>query len=155
MSLRLKNGRFAPITKARKERNPYFHRALLTAIAAFRKAGFTGKVTHPAINESVITLREPIYDYEVIIAIAENIETTQHKWMKEPKAALIYNVSFQDSRGRWFSVTHAWETVELASIEIRRRIAQLMEKYQRADSVDDEDEYAIIAVMVSVYKWRR
>ena len=153
MSLRLKNGRFAPITKARKERNPFFHRALLAAMSAFRKAGFTGNVTHPTINESVLTLKEPIYDYEDIIAMAEEIETTQLKWMKAPGASLIYNVSFQDSRERWFAVTHAWETVELASIEIRRRIAQLMEKYQKVD--DDEDEYAIVAVMVSVYKWRR
>lgn len=151
MTLRLRNGRFASTAKVRAERNKYFHRALISACAAFKRAGFKGKTTDPTLNERVIHLKRPVYDYEYIIDVAGRVEA------RRLYPDVIYNVSFQDSTGRWFAITQAWETVELASRQIRERIKEMMERYQRTNpnTDDDDDEYAIVAVMVSVYNWRK
>ena len=148
MTLRLKNGRFATAAKARKERNPFFHRALISAVAAFRRAGFYGKVYDSSVNERRIVLDEWVYDWEDIVAVADEVEVTK------TYPELIYNVSFKDSRGKWFAATHAWESVELAMTELKKRIRELMARYEKSAG-DEEELYAITEVEVSVYKWRR
>lgn len=148
MTLRLKNGRFATAAKARKQRNPFFHRALISAVAAFKRAGFYGRVYDSSINERRIVLDEPVQDWEEIVDVAEEVQSVK------AFPNLIYNVSLKDSRGKWFAATHAWESVELAMTELKKRIKELMQRYEKSAG-DDEGEYAITEVEVSVYKWRR
>lgn len=148
MTLRLKNGRFATAAQARKQRNAFFHRALISAVAAFKRAGFTGEVVDSTINERRIVLDEPVYDWEDIVALAQAVEVTK------TYPGLIYNVSFKDSRGKWFAATHAHESVELAMRELQRRIKELMQRYEKS-AHDDDDAYAIVEVEVSVYPWRK
>lgn len=148
MTLRLKNGRFATAAKARKERNPFFHRALISAVAAFRRAGFDGRVYDSSVNERRIVLDEPVYDWEELVDLANQVEVTK------TYPELIYNVSLKDTRGKWWAATHAWESVELTMTELKKRIKELMNRYEKAAG-DDEGDYAIIEIEVSVYKWRR
>lgn len=149
MTLRKRDGTFAKTADVRGERNKYFHRALITAIAALKRAGFEGESADVTYNERMIELTDPL-DADTIMDFAAKVETARLY------PDVIYNVSFQDTRGRWFAASRAWETVELAMLDVIERIAEMMQRYQRAgDGGEDEDEYAVSAIMVSVYNFRK
>lgn len=145
---RLKNGRFGSVAQVRAERNKSFHAALVAATQDLIDAGFEGTVRDTTPNARVIDLDEPFDWDEIADACREVVASGRFR-------DVIYNLSVCDTNGRWYAVTRAWESVEIAADEMRTRIKEMMERYRRADSPDDEKGYAIVAIEISVYPWRR
>ena len=146
MRIRLKNGRFGTVKKAREERNKWFHPALIAATRDLKRAGFEGVIKDVSINARVINL-ETVWFWQEIVKACKRVEAT--KLFPD----IIYNISVKDTNGRWFAVTHAWENIELAANEFRKRIKEAMERYMRQE--EDDDEYGIVSIEVSVYPWRK
>lgn len=137
----------------RNEENPLYDEALKASCRDLQSAGFRGVEEDTSINSRVVRLYAPLsgadawYADEMLWALDE-LETT------ERYRDLLFNVSLQDTNGRWFAITHAWENLELATNEWRRELVGAMNRYMKQDSPDDSD-YAIVAIEVSVYPYRK